>query len=172
MAILDYGLENALGVIDSLKKENVVFYGFNVDNNSNVLAQTGEGYRTMQVVDSAIDSSVTELTAGNLIYREANKMSFVVPSFYRAVFMVAQLNLDSGNANIYNRVILEYGAGQTREIARAAQTSVDRRCQQILIASYPGITPYGEATKTVKLSIDTYGNQQYFGANVVIACIA
>ena len=72
MAILDYGLENALGVIDSLKKENVVFYGFNVDNNSNVLTQTGDGYRTMQVVDSAIDSSVTELTAGNLIYREAN----------------------------------------------------------------------------------------------------
>ena len=40
MAILDTNLENALGVINSLKNEKIVFYGFNVDNNEPVLVQS------------------------------------------------------------------------------------------------------------------------------------
>lgn len=172
MAILDTNLENALGVIESLKNEKIVFYGFNVDNNEPVLVQSaGSGYRTMEVVDSAFDSSVTECTAGDLIKREANKMSFVLPAFFRAVFIVAQLNINSSADPIYNRVMLEYGNNESKEIARAAQTAADHRGQQILIASYAGLAPGSDATSTNKLTIETYGSQSYFGANVVIGCI-
>lgn len=171
MTIFDTSLENALGVINSLKQEKTIFYGFNIVNNEDALVQSGTGYRTMAVVDSAIGSSGNTLTAGNLIKREANSMSFIVPSFFKSIFIIATLNLDSGTSNTYNRVMLDYGTGSSREISRTAQTSVDRRHQNVLIGSYAGITPYGEDTKEIKLRIETYGEQKYFGANVLIGCV-
>lgn len=171
MDLMDSKLTEALGIIESLKGGNLVLYGFNVVNNEAALVQSGEGYRTMAVVDSALGSSGFTLSAGDLIKREANSMSFIVPSFYRALFIVATLNLNSGTPNTYNRIMLDYGAGSSREIARTAQTTVDRRHQNVLIGTYAGITPYREATKEIKLRIETYGDQSYFGANVLIGCV-
>lgn len=171
MDLMDNKLTEALGIIESLKGGNLVLYGFNVVNNEAALVQSGEGYRTMAVVDSALGSSGVTLSAGDLIKREANSMSFIVPSFYRALFIVATLNLNSGTPNTYNRIMLDYGAGSSREIARTAQTTVDRRHQNVLIGTYAGITPYREATKEIKLRIETYGTQSYFGANVLIGCV-
>lgn len=171
MAIFDTNLENALGIINSLKQEKPVFYGFNIVNNENALVQSGTGYRTMAVVDSAIGSSGNTLPAGDLIKREANSMSFIVPSFFKSIFIIAALNIESGTSNTYNRIMLDYGAGSSREIARAAQTNVDRRHQNLLIGSYGGITPYSDETREIKIRIETYGEQRYFGANVLIGCV-
>jgi len=168
---LDSSIGAALSVITGMKNSGIVLYGCNIVNNEDALVQTGSGYRTLAVVDSALSSaSFSELTCGDVITRTPNTLSFNIPLFFRGVFIVAQLNHESGNSNIYNRVMLEYGEDSSKEIARAALTSSDRRCQSVLIGSYSGLAPSSESY-TNKLTIQTYGTQQYFGANVVIGIL-
>ena len=165
----DSVLQNAAEVIEGVKPNDFVVYGLNLFTAETVLVQPeGSGYRDIVTVDSAMNGgNFSEMPCGAVITREPNKLVFDLPPFWRNLFVVAQLSHESGNEVIYNRLILEYGLGLTREIGRASLTDSDRRCQSTLVASYGGLAP-SNSMRQNKLHIETYDNQQYFGANIVI----
>ena len=171
MELFDSSIGAVIGAINGMKGNGLVLYGFNIINDSTALVQTGSSYRTLAVVDSALTSTNhSETTCGDIITRIPNTLSFNIPLFFKCVFIIAQLNHESGSDSIYNRIMLEYGNGASKEIARSALSSSNRRCQGVLIGSYSGLAPSNES-QTNKLTIQTYGDQQYFGANVVIGVI-
>ena len=150
--------------------KKTVFYGFNVINDNNALIQAGSGYRTMAIVDSALTSgNSSELTAGSIIYREPNLMSFVIPQNYRSVFAIVKAVTESGVANKYMRLMIGYGEnGNTeKEIGRSAQTNADARTEMTLLGSYAGLV--ADRDEYVhKIKVQTYGEMRYNSINILI----
>ncbi len=154
--------------------QDAVFYGFNVINDSAALAQTGTGYRTMEVVDAELSTGYYfELGCGDIIKREPNKMSFVIPQNYRSVFAIVKaVTESSGDTSKYMRLMLGYGEnGETlREIGRSAVNQADHRVEMTLLGSYPAIVAKDDNSQH-KIIVQTYGNQQYNSINILIGVV-
>lgn len=159
-------------ILKDFYNPRIAFYGFNVINDATALVQTGSGYRTMEVVDSALTSSnSSELGAGNIIVREENLMSFIIPQNFTAVFAIVKAVTEAGTATKYMRLMLGYGAGgnTTKEIARSAETGADHMTEMTLVGSYSGII--ADETATHKILVETYGSQSYSSINILIGVV-
>lgn len=159
--------------LQNFYEKKTVFYGFNIVNDENALVQTGSGYRTMEVVDSALNSSNhSELGCGDIVRREANKLSFIIPQNYTAVFAIVHAVTKSGVANKYMRLMIGYGEnGETlKEISRTNETGADYTTEMFLLGSYAGLVADSDTLKH-KIVVETYGSQAYTSVNVLIGLI-
>ena len=159
-------------ILKDFYNPRVVFYGFNVINDASALVQTGSGYRTMKVVDSALTSSnSSEMGAGDIIVREENLMSFIIPQNFTAVFAIVKAVTEAGTSAKYMRLMLGYGPGgnTTKEIARSAETGADYRTEMTLVGSYSGIV--ASAADTHKILVETHDAQEYSSINILIGVV-
>lgn len=167
-------LDDAMQAINFIGSDGrLVLYGFSITNNENLLAhQDGTSYFPMQIVESALTTANhIETECGKIITRESGLLTFDLPAFFRAAFIVAALQHNAGNASLYNKIRLVYGSNQSKDIAYVAQTSSDMRKQTVLVGHYIGLAPQTENAATNKFVIDTYGTQQYYGASVLIGVL-
>lgn len=166
---IDSALLEAQNFISGVKPNDLAVYALNIFTAEQVFAsQPGSGYRDIVTDDSLLTSTnYSEMPCGEIVRRESGLLVFDLPPFWRSMFFVAQLNVESGSSNTYVKAELEYGLGETREIGRSAQTSVDRRHQAVLVGGYGGLAPADELRQN-KLHIKTYGTQTYFGCNIII----
>lgn len=142
------------------------FYGFSIPNDDAALAQSGSGYFDMQTADPLAAGSYVELGCGGLVRRKSGLLTFELPSYFRAAFIVAVLNHEAGGlATKYGQIRLEYGANNDRkQIAFISKTGADYRGQLVMMGSYAGLT----SPERPKFVIQTYGSQAYYGVSVLI----
>lgn len=154
------------------KHKQLALYGFSVMNSADVLGnQSGSGYYDMQVVDSALTSgNHKEMPNGDGIYRLPNLMTFELPMFFRAAFIIATLNLNSNYETSYNRLSLDYDYGSRTSIAIASTTGSSGRKQVQLVGFYGGLA-FTEPDQHARFVIETYGSQQYLSASVLVGAL-
>lgn len=160
---------------DSINFGELSFYYFSVINNESCLVQSQDsGYYPMEVVDSALTSGNSRIfDNGGKVIREENKLSFILPKFYKSAFIIVNLNSNAAGAGVtnwYNRIMFEYGTNTPIELARNAisGTGLDHRRTDTMIAFQGGRWPVDDSDGLHKFVIQSYGEQSYFGCNVLI----